>query len=227
MKSKKYILIGGSILILGLLGFLYVIESNNQSDENRPIVVESVTQTPIKNKKYNRARDLVGQSIRTLPDTKLVTQTKTAFRFKSLPTTPVILSFIFTRCPDQQMCPLVTRKMARVQKEANSPVHLVSITMDPEYDTPKVLKQYAEGRNLDLTNWDFVTGPLSTIKTVEDQFHISVLRKNGSLKTHNMRTYLIDSEGVVEDVWTGSDWSPKTVISRLSGLQKDSTSNES
>jgi cytochrome oxidase Cu insertion factor (SCO1/SenC/PrrC family) len=70
-----------------------------------------------------------------------------------------IVSFIYTRCPDPRMCPLVTAKFARMAKLLDgTPVHLVEITLDPGYDTPAVLRAYARAAGADGDRWTFATG---------------------------------------------------------------------
>ena len=70
------------------------------------------------------------------------------------------MTFIYTSCPD--VCPLLTDKMAQVQDELGpdfgAEVAFVSITVDPEHDTPEVLKEYAETFDADLGGWGFLTG---------------------------------------------------------------------
>jgi protein SCO1 len=76
-----------------------------------------------------------------------------------------VAAFIFTRCPT--VCPMITDRMKGLQAKAKSrdiPLHFVSFSVDPEYDTPEVLKAYAKERGADLSSWSFVTGDYESIK---------------------------------------------------------------
>ncbi len=130
----------------------------------------------------------------------------------------VMLNFIFTRCPVATMCPAATQKMIRTQelaKEAGvANLELVSITLDPEYDTPGVLKEYAELRGIDTANFSFLTGPESAIKDLFKQFGILTEMKGGVL-SHTLATLLINEQGRI--VWRadGSGWSPEEFVGKM------------
>ncbi len=130
----------------------------------------------------------------------------------------ILLNFIFTRCPVLTMCPAATARMILVQEKARQAgvtnLELVSITLDPEYDTPGVLKEYAEARAIDTTNFSFLTGPESAIKDLFRQFGILTEMKGGVL-THTLATLLINEQGKI--VWRadGSGWSPEDFVARM------------
>lgn len=78
-----------------------------------------------------------------------------------------VANFMFTSCPD--VCPILTAKMAGVRTRLvgdRVPVRVVSFTVDPETDTPEVLKKYAQERSADYDDWRFLTGPLDQVKHV-------------------------------------------------------------
>ncbi len=89
-----------------------------------------------------------------------------------------IVNFIFTSCPD--VCPLLTRKMKEMKDKAAKrglDLQFVSISVDPETDTPDVLKSYASVHEAEAPNWFFLTGPLDLIQSViVDSFKVAVLR---------------------------------------------------
>jgi protein SCO1/2 len=129
-----------------------------------------------------------------------------------------MLNFIFTRCPVATMCPAATQKMIRTQELAREAgvtnLELVSITLDPEYDTPGVLKEYAELRGIDTANFSFLTGPESAIKDLFKQFGILTEMKGGVLN-HTLATLLINEQGRI--VWRadGSGWSPEEFVGKM------------
>lgn len=130
----------------------------------------------------------------------------------------IMLNFIFTRCPVMTMCPASTAKMMETQKKAKAAgvanLELVSITLDPEYDTPGVLREYAEARAIDTSNFSFLTGPESAIKDLFKQFGILTEMKGGVL-THTLATLLINEQGKI--VWRadGSGWSPDEFVGKM------------
>lgn len=172
-------------------------------------------------KKNFPAQELVGRSVRTVPDTGLVNQNRESFDFSSLPNRPTLLSFIYTRCPMSDMCPLITRKMQQVQSNfasGNPAISLVTVTFDAAYDTPAVLKSHAKSRGVDFTNWEFVTGPESVVEEVISTFKISTKTVADGQVVHNLRTYLIGPDGRVKKWYRGSDWSADTVTEEIRGM---------
>ncbi|MFB6346039.1 MAG: SCO family protein [bacterium] len=175
---------------------------------------------------------LVGKSVADFPDTGLVNQFGEPVSFETLPAKPVLLSFIYTNCPDPRMCPLITYKMRQVQKRLNrgekKPVQFVSVTFDPENDTSAVLKNYGDKRNVNYDNWDFWTGEPGTIRTLARAFKVLTTKvpddatdQPGTVYNHNMRTFLIDENRVVRYWYPGSDWNVKDVIKRLKELMRN------
>jgi len=116
-----------------------------------------------------------------------------------------VASFIFTRCPSA--CPMLTAKFKALQGELGALPHVryVSITVDPEHDTPQVLAAYAARFAADTSHWSFLTGPLAEIeKTVVEGFkiHIGKPEKNPHDPTlidimHGEHFVLVDREGVI------------------------------
>ena len=130
----------------------------------------------------------------------------------------ILLNFIFTRCPVATMCPAATSRMMETQAKAKAAgvanLELVSITLDPEYDTPGVLRDYAAARGIDTSNFSFLTGPESAIKDLFKQFGILTEMKGGVL-THTLATLLINEQGRI--VWRadGSGWSADEFVERM------------
>jgi protein SCO1/2 len=130
----------------------------------------------------------------------------------------VVLNFIFTRCPIATMCPAATSKMMELQKAAQDAsaknFELVSITLDPEYDTPGVMKEYANVRGIDTSNWSFLTGPDAAVRQLLAQ--LGVLREfEGATIKHSLATVLINEEGKISHREDGSNWQPSEFVRRL------------
>ena len=89
-----------------------------------------------------------------VPDTPFLDQTAKPFRFSQLRGKDVVLSFIYTRCADARMCPLISAKFAKLQELAGKrDLHLVEVTLDPTYDRPPVLARYAGAYKADPRRW--------------------------------------------------------------------------
>ncbi|RXK55811.1 redoxin domain-containing protein [Oleiharenicola lentus] len=130
----------------------------------------------------------------------------------------VVLNFIFTRCPIATMCPAATLKMAQLQQAAREAgakdFELVSVSLDPEYDTPGVLRDYAEARGLDLANWSFLTGPDTAVRHLLTQ--LGVIREfEGATIKHTLATVLIDETGRIIYRADGSSWQIDDFVKRL------------
>src|SRR5436305_3741587 len=105
------------------------------------------------------------------------------------------------------MCPATTIKMMsaqRMAKEAQIPnLELVSITLDPAYDTPGVLKEYADARGIDTSNFSFLTGPENAIRDLLTQFGV-IAQFQGDILQHTLTTLLIDANGKIAHRADGS-----------------------
>ena len=168
--------------------------------------------TTIRGKKAYRE---VGEN---LPDFALYDQTGavvSAARFRGK---QIVLNFIFTRCPVATMCPAATERMMTLQAEARKAgvpnLELVSITLDPEYDTPGVLKEYALARGIDTTNFSFLTGPENAIKDLLTQFGV-ITQFDGSILQHTLATLLINENGRIVHRADGSRWEVREFLEKM------------
>ena len=130
----------------------------------------------------------------------------------------VMMNFIFTRCPVATMCPASTAKMMAAQKLAReagvSNIDFVSITLDPTFDTPAVLKEYASVRGIDTGNFSFLTGPDAAIRDLLAQFGV-IAEFEGDLLKHTLATLLIDERGKIIHRADGSVWEPRDFVAKL------------
>jgi protein SCO1/2 len=132
------------------------------------------------------------------------------------------ITFIYTRCPMPDFCPLMDRKFVAVQKaiaadaQLRTAAHLVSVTVDPTHDTAAVLKEHAAHLGADPHTWSFVTGPADTIANVASRFGVSATPDpGGATLTHNLRTAVVDRHGRLVTVYSGSEWMPDTIVNDL------------
>jgi protein SCO1/2 len=141
---------------------------------------------------------------------------------------PTVLTFIFTRCPVPEFCPAVTSRFKELQsafardRSLPADVRLLSITLDPTFDTPAVLKAYAHAIGADAARWRFAGGDSEEVLRIARAFSVHVER-NGVLLDHTLATALIDAEGRVVEIWRGNGWKARAVIDalRISATRRD------
>ena len=105
----------------------------------------------------------------------------------------------------------------RLTKEFAGRFHLLSISFDSEYDTPRVMKSYAEVFTKDETSWTFASGNKREILSVASQFGLVYLPEAGSF-SHDLRTALVGPDGKLIHVWRSNVWTPDEVESRVAEL---------
>jgi protein SCO1/2 len=161
-----------------------------------------------------------------VPDAAFIDQTDRRRSFSEWRGALTLVTFIYTRCPLPNYCPLMDQNFATLQGAlAEDPVlrgqvKLVSISFDPEHDTPAVLAAHAARRRADPAVWTFLTGDRVTIDRFAGTFGVGVLRTDGAAEiTHNLRTTLVGRDGRVLKIYSGSDWTPGTVLSDLRAAQ--------
>ena len=148
-----------------------------------------------------------------VPSAALFDQRGRPFSFASTNGRTTVVSFIYTRCRDAQMCPLVSAKFARMQRELHgTPVRLVTVTLDPAYDTPDVLRRYGAAYGADPAIWTFVTGPPAAIDDVAGRLGIVVERPRPGLVVHSEAAIVIDAGGRVARFIDGAAWLPDDVV---------------
>ena len=155
-------------------------------------------------------------------DALLVDQQEKPRPFSSFKGHRVAITFMFTRCPLPDFCPLMDRHFAAVQKSIKSApdlrdVRLVTMTLDPEFDTPAVLSRHAARLGADPAVWSFVTGEPKSAADFARQFGIYTERDlgTGANLTHNLRTAIVDAEGRMVKVHSGNDWTPAQLVADL------------
>lgn len=122
-----------------------------------------------------------------------------------------VANFIFTRCPT--VCPIFTRKMASLQpaaRELGPAIHLVSFSVDPEYDRPDVLRAYASKAGAEAGRWTFLTGEAEAIRaTVVEGFRVSLGRQGApgdpAAIFHGTHFVLVDGEGRIRGYYASDD----------------------
>jgi protein SCO1/2 len=155
------------------------------------------------------------------PDTTLTDQTGNPLRLPDWHGSVVAVTFIYTRCPLPQFCPMLDRRFAEVQRlAATDPalagrVRLLSVSFDPDADTPQVLAAHAAklGANPDV--WRFATAPRDEVDRFAVRFGVNVIRENDGTITHNMRTAVVGPDGRITHLLDGSEWTADTLVADL------------
>lgn len=158
----------------------------------------------------------------TVPDAALVNQAGEPVFISSLKGHPYALTFIYTRCPIPDFCPLMDRHFKAVQDAiaatpALAAARLVSVTLDPSYDKPAILKTHASRLGADAARWMFLTGDPKAVAAFGEPFGLYVEHdaSNEINVIHNLRTAVVDPAGRVVALHNGNGWTPADVIADL------------
>ena len=139
------------------------------------------------------------------------------------------LTFVFTRCPLPDFCPRMLKNFTAVAERLSAASasggptnwHLLTMTIDPLFDTPAVLRTYAERANYDPRRWTFMTGALIDIDALTEQVGLVFRRQTPTaLPDHNLRTLLIDAEGRLRKIIVGNTWKPEEFVADLTAAMK-------
>jgi protein SCO1 len=166
-----------------------------------------------------RTMDILAPGTR-VPDVKLTDESGTARSLADWRGRVLAVTFIYTRCPLPDFCPQMDRNFAAAQRviladpQLRDRVALLSVTFDPDYDTPEVLAAHARHAGADARVWRFATGEREAIERWAGQFGVSVLREGAdpAALTHNLRTAVINPDGTLGAVLNGNDWTPAALI---------------
>ena len=161
----------------------------------------------------------------SVPDFALVNQDGKRIHLGQFHGKSVLLTFIYTRCPLPDYCPLMTHNFAEIDKElGNSPelygkTHLLSISFDSDYDKPPVLRKYAKAFVTDrgartFEHWEFTTVPSAERSEVTKFFDVFVTEEQGQI-THSLSTAIISPDGRIYKSYNGNEWKPADVLADL------------
>ena len=157
-----------------------------------------------------------------VPDAAFVDQADRRRSFAEWTGTATLVTFIYTNCPLPNFCPLMDQNFSTIQRSAaedaalKGRVRLVSISLDPERDTPAVLAAHAARRRADPAVWTFLTGDRVTVDRFAARFGVGAVREANSTEIgHNLRTALVGPDRRIVKFYSGSDWTPGTVLADL------------
>jgi protein SCO1 len=148
-----------------------------------------------------------------LPDVSLIDQHGSAVSLASLKGKPVLIDFIYTSCAST--CPMLTAKMAAIAHKLGpalgADVRIVSITLDPEHDSPAELAKYAQSHDASDAGWIFLTGPPAKIDQVLALFKLRRTRESDGSITHSIEAFLLGPDGRQIRQYNALDVSPDAV----------------
>lgn len=159
----------------------------------------------------------VGEQV---PDFSFVNQNGKRIHLAQFRGKPLLLTFIYTRCPMPDFCLLMSNNFSEILKRLHEDpktfdqAQLLSISIDPEHDKPDVLRQYGKRYVGDVDpnfqHWQLATGSPEQIRKAADYFGLSYNQKSGQI-VHSLSTVLIGADGKVVKVYLGNDWKPADV----------------
>lgn len=162
-----------------------------------------------------------------VPDFTLRDQSGHKLSLASLKGKAVVLTFIYTRCPLPNYCPLMERNFRTIHQQVQKnpqqypPVDLISFSFDPQYDTPSVLKKYGEryvGKE-GFAHWQFATSTPKQIATMAKYFGVAYQPEQGVI-VHTLQTVVIDPEGRFFKSYYGNEWDPQQVLTDLQRIHQ-------
>lgn len=128
----------------------------------------------------------------------------------------VVLSFVFTRCPDAQICPAISGKFAYLQDRLDTArVHFVEVTLDPAHDSPHVLADYAKRFGAVPERWSMLTGEQNQIGLLINRFGLSNLESNPGNFVHDDTLAIVSPDGTIAQLIPTVGWAPDDVIATV------------
>ena len=154
------------------------------------------------------------------PEFTLTAQDARPLRLGDLRGKVVAVTFIYATCTDT--CPMLTAKMAALQqrlgKNFGSKVFFVSVTVDPQRDTPEVLRRYAEAHGANPAGWAFVTGTPEQIREVARRYGVYYKKAERGDVDHTFLTSIIDQQGIMRVQYLGVRFDPEEMLRDLRSL---------
>jgi protein SCO1 len=159
-----------------------------------------------------------------VPDFQLVNQDGKRISLSQYRGKALLVTFIYTRCPFPDFCPRVTGEFAEINRQLQSnpalyrQTHLLSISFDPQHDTPKALREYAYSNAGSkqpalFEHWEFAVVPAAQLHDIATFFGVSIeIPDNGGAITHSLSTAVIAPDGRMFKWYPGSDWLPADLI---------------
>jgi protein SCO1/2 len=167
----------------------------------------------------------VPQAGDAVPDFKLVNENGKTLHLAQFKGRVVLLTFIYTRCPLEDYCPRMNKNFAEIDKAlATDPAiykqtHLLSISFDPKFDTPAILKSYGGiytgGDPREFAHWDFAAPPEAELSAVEQFFDVGVTPGESGTLNHSLSTAVIGKDGKMCAWYPTNEWTTAEVLAAM------------
>lgn len=169
-----------------------------------------------------RGRQVFRSMGESLPPFALYNQFGDLIKSSDLRGKTCVINFIFTRCTNPRMCPAATMRMQQLQESAKEEgvedVLFISMTLDPDFDTPGVFNSYAADRGIDGSNFYFLGGPKLVLFDLKEQLGILASKDPKLIIDHTMRTIIVDPRGEIVYQVPGSMWDMDDFLKRIKKL---------
>jgi protein SCO1 len=157
-----------------------------------------------------------------IPDFELLNQDNKPIHLRQYRGRPLLLTFIYTRCPVPEFCPLTSKQFSEIHRElqasppSDKKPHLLTISFDTEHDTPEALRDYAKRymSPVSFKDWEFATGSAEGIRKITAYFGLVYRPESGQI-VHTLVTALIGSDGKLMHLYTRNEWTPKDVLAQF------------
>jgi len=160
-----------------------------------------------------------------VPNFTLRNQDNREIHIKNYRGRTLLLTFIYTRCPVPDYCSLMSDNFAQIDRTLSQDAalyektHLLSISIDPSYDTPQVLRSYGAAhteryQNETFAHWEFAGGTTEQVKKIAEYFGLTYFPENDQI-IHALRTVIINPDGKVAKIYTGNEWKPEEVVAEI------------
>jgi protein SCO1 len=137
----------------------------------------------------------------------------------------LLLTFIYTRCPVPDYCTLMSNNFAQIDRALSQDpglyekTHLLSISIDPSYDTPQVLRSYGAAhteryQNETFAHWEFAGGTTEQVKKIAEYFGLTYFPEKDQI-IHALRTVIVKPDGKIAKIYTGNDWKTEDVLDEM------------
>jgi protein SCO1/2 len=137
----------------------------------------------------------------------------------------LLLTFIYTRCPVPDYCTLMSNNFAQIDRALSqdaglyAKTHLLSISIDPSYDTPQVLRSYGAAhteryQNETFAHWEFAGGTTEQVKKIAEYFGLTYFPEKDQI-IHALRTVIVKPDGKIAKIYTGNDWKTEDVLGEM------------
>jgi protein SCO1/2 len=156
-----------------------------------------------------------------VPDFELTDQTDHPVRLSSFRGEPVAVTFLYTRCPVATACPMTTAKFSRLEAMLKQRRFgkLLVVTVDPEHDTPAVLRDYAKKAGADPEVWKFLTGDPKAVADVASSFGVLYYPDHGQV-VHGQAVAVVGPDGRLASIYYGESWEPEHILRDLEKAKK-------